>query len=162
MLLSYAVFLSGLVIYSYLRIRQAKLHNFYLSKVLLEQAYIDALTEIPNRRSFMAKAERQLQLAAPGQYLAMIDIDNFKKVNDRFGHDIGDEVLKRVAAHIRAAMTGYELPGWAARSSRFYSRGWMSEAPSSRSAHCARVREDACQHPVTISIGLAQVAQGEP
>jgi predicted signal transduction protein with EAL and GGDEF domain len=91
MLLSYALFLSGLVIYSYLRLRQAKLHNFYLSKVLLEQAYIDALTEIPNRRSFMAKAERQLQLAAPGQYLAMIDIDNFKKVNDRFGHDIGDE-----------------------------------------------------------------------
>jgi hypothetical protein len=39
MLISYALYISGLVIYSYLRIRQAKLHNFYMSKVLLDQAY---------------------------------------------------------------------------------------------------------------------------
>lgn len=37
MLISYALCLSGLVTYSYLRIRQAKLHNFYLTKVLLSR-----------------------------------------------------------------------------------------------------------------------------
>lgn len=52
MLISYAVFLSGLVIYSYLQMRKAKLHNFYLSKVLLDQAYVDALTEIISRRAW--------------------------------------------------------------------------------------------------------------
>lgn len=162
LLLSYALFLSGLVIYSYLRLRQAKLHNFYLTKVLLEQAYIDALTEIPNRRSFMAKAERQLQLAAPGQYLAMIDIDNFKQVNDRFGHDIGDEVLKRVAAHIRAAMTGYEIARLGGEEFAIFFQGLDERGAEQQvGALCQRVREDVGDHAVTISIGLARVDSGD-
>ncbi|MDH0733316.1 GGDEF domain-containing protein [Pseudomonas sichuanensis] len=162
LLLSYALFLSGLVIYSYLRLRQAKLHNFYLTKVLLEQAYIDALTEIPNRRSFMAKAERQLQLAAPGQYLAMIDIDNFKQVNDRFGHDIGDEVLKRVAAHIRAAMTGYEIARLGGEEFAIFFQGLDEQGAEQQvGALCRRVREDVGEHAVTISIGLARVDRGD-
>lgn len=162
MLISYAVCLSGLVTYSYLRIRGAKLHNFYLTKVLLEQAYIDALTEIPNRRSFMAKAERQLQLASPGQYLAMIDIDNFKQVNDRFGHDIGDEVLKRVAAHIKAAMGGYEIARLGGEEFAIFFQG-LDEAGAQEqvAALCLRVREDLAAHPVTISIGLARVDGGD-
>jgi len=158
MLLSYAVFLSGLVIYSYLRIRQAKLHNFYMSKLLLEQAYVDVLTEIPNRRSFMAKAERHLQQALPGQYLAMIDIDNFKKVNDRFGHDIGDEVLKRVAAHIKASMADHEFARLGGEEFAIFLQGLDQEAAEQRvGALCKRVRDDLAAHPVTISIGLAQV-----
>jgi len=158
LLISYAVFLSGLVIYSYLRIRQAKLHNFYLSKLLLEQAYVDVLTEIPNRRSFMAKAERQLQQKTPGQYLAMIDIDNFKKVNDRFGHDIGDEVLKRVAVHIKASMAGYEFARLGGEEFAVFFQGLEQVAAEHQvAALCRRVREDLGAHPVTISIGLARV-----
>ncbi|MDH0649743.1 GGDEF domain-containing protein [Pseudomonas sp. GD03858] len=162
MLISYAVFLSGLVIYSYLRIRQAKLHNFYLTKVLLEQAYIDALTEIPNRRSFMAKAEKQLRQADAGQFLAMIDIDNFKQVNDRFGHDVGDEVLKRVAAHIKAAMIGHEIARLGGEEFAIFFQG-LDEAGAERqvAALCQRVREDLSAHPVTISIGLARIAGGD-
>ncbi len=162
MLISYAVFLSGLVIYSYLRIRQAKLHNFYLTKVLLEQAYIDALTEIPNRRSFMAKAEKQLRQTGAGQFLAMIDIDNFKQVNDRFGHDIGDEVLKRVAAHIKAAMTGYEFARLGGEEFAIFFQG-LDEAAAEQqvAALCRRVREDLDAHPVTISIGLARIDSGD-
>lgn len=161
MLISYAVCLSGLVIYSYLRIRQAKMHNFYLTKVLLEQAYIDALTDIPNRRSFMAKAEQQLQQAGE-QYLAMIDIDNFKQVNDRFGHDIGDEVLKRVAAHIKAAMIGYEIARLGGEEFAIFFQG-LDEAGAEQqvAALCRRVREDLGAHPVTISIGLARVDCGD-
>ncbi|WP_194790669.1 sensor domain-containing diguanylate cyclase [Pseudomonas sp. UFMG81] len=162
LLLSYALFLSGLVIYSYLRLRQAKLHNFYLTKVLLEQAYIDALTEIPNRRSFMAKAERLLQLAGPGQFLAMIDIDNFKQVNDRFGHDIGDEVLKRVAAHIRAAMADYEIARLGGEEFAIFFQGLDEQGAEQRvGALCQRVRDDVGAHAVTISIGLARVDNGD-
>lgn len=161
MLVSYAVCLSGLVIYSYLRIRQAKLHNFYLTKVLLEQAYIDALTDIPNRRSFMAKAEKQLRQTGE-QYLAMIDIDNFKQVNDRFGHDIGDEVLKRVAAHIKAAMIGYEIARLGGEEFAIFFQG-LDEAAAEQqvAALCQRVREDLGAHPVTISIGLARIDSGD-
>lgn len=162
MLLSYAVFLSGLVIYSYLRIRQAKLHNFYMSKVLLEQAYVDVLTEIPNRRSFMAKAERQLQQAPPGQFLAMIDIDNFKKVNDQFGHDSGDEVLKRVAGHIKASMAGFEFARLGGEEFAIFFQGLDQQAAERQVATlCKRVREDLGPHPVTISIGLAKVNAGD-
>ena len=162
MLLSYALCLSGLVSYSYLRIRQAKLHNFYLTKVLLEQAYIDTLTEIPNRRSFMAKAEHQLQLGGPRQYLAMIDIDNFKQVNDRFGHDVGDEVLKRVAGHIKGAASGHEFARLGGEEFAVFFQGLDEPAAQQQAAAlCQRVREDDSAHPVTISIGLARVDRGD-
>jgi len=162
MLISYAVFLSGLVTYSYLQMRQAKLHNFYLSKVLLDQAYVDALTEIPNRRSFMVKADHQLRLATAGQYLAMIDIDNFKRVNDHFGHDVGDEVLKRVALHIKASMVGYEIARLGGEEFAIFFQGLDQQGAEQRvAALCRRVREDIGEHPVTVSIGLARVAQGD-
>lgn len=162
MLVSYAVFLSGLVIYSYLRIRQAKLHNFYMSKLLLEQAYVDVLTEIPNRRSFMAKAQRQLQQAPPGQWLAMIDIDNFKKVNDRYGHDVGDEVLKRVAVHIKASMAGHEFARLGGEEFAIFLHGLDQQAAARQvESLCKRVREDLGAHPVTISIGLAEVGSAD-
>lgn len=162
MLISYALFLSGLVTYSYLQMRRAKLHNFYLSKVLLDQAYIDALTEIPNRRAFMAKAERQIQVPAPGQYLAMIDIDNFKQVNDRFGHDVGDEVLKRVATHIKLAVADHDYARLGGEEFAILFHGISGSAAEQEvRALCRRVREDLGKPSVTISIGLVQVNAGD-
>lgn len=162
MLLSYAVFLSGLVIYSYLQMRKAKLHNFYLSKVLLEQAYVDALTEIPNRRSFMTQADRQLRTTTSERYLAMIDIDNFKRVNDRFGHEVGDEVLKRVATHIKASMSGFEYARLGGEEFAIFFQGLGQQDVEQRLAGlCQRVREDTAEHPVTVSIGLARVDQDD-
>jgi diguanylate cyclase (GGDEF)-like protein len=64
-------------------------------------AYKDELTGIPARR---ALKESMLKLS--GKYtIAMIDIDFFKKFNDAYGHDIGDEVLHRVASNL-ARVTG--------------------------------------------------------
>ncbi|WP_145192382.1 MULTISPECIES: diguanylate cyclase [unclassified Pseudomonas] len=162
MLVSYAVFLSALVSYSYLQMRRAKLHNFYFSKVLLDQAYVDALTEIPNRRAFMTQAERRLRSAIPGQYLAMIDIDNFKRVNDRFGHDVGDEVLKRVAQQIRAGVGGHAFGRLGGEEFAIFYEGLEQGAAEQHvAALCQRVREDPGQPPVTISIGLAPVLGDE-
>ena len=60
-------------------------------------AYIDHLTGLPGRR---ALNERLLKLS--GTYsIAMMDIDHFKRFNDRYGHDAGDEVLRMVAGRIR-------------------------------------------------------------
>lgn len=57
-------------------------------------AYIDTLTSVPGRR---ALEESFLHLGS--RYtIAMVDIDHFKKFNDTFGHDVGDEVLKLVAS----------------------------------------------------------------
>lgn len=57
-------------------------------------AYLDELTGLPSRR---ALKEEMLKLS--GKYvIAMLDIDFFKKFNDKYGHDVGDEVLKLVAS----------------------------------------------------------------
>jgi len=65
-------------------------------------AYIDTLTQIPARR---ALEEEFLKLGATYS-LAMVDIDFFKKFNDTYGHDIGDEVLKLVAEQLNAVKGG--------------------------------------------------------
>jgi diguanylate cyclase (GGDEF)-like protein len=59
-------------------------------------AYQDELTSLPSRRAFN---DAQLRLSAPYS-IAMVDIDHFKRVNDTYGHDIGDQVLRMVAAKL--------------------------------------------------------------
>jgi len=73
-------------------------------------AYADTLTGIPSRR---ALEERFLHLGSH-YMIAMADIDFFKKFNDKFGHDIGDDVLKLVAkelSHIKNGGKAYRYGG---------------------------------------------------
>jgi len=66
------------------------------------QVYHDALTGLPGRR---ALDEELLRLG--DQYVvAMVDVDHFKTFNDTFGHDVGDEVLKMVAARLATVARG--------------------------------------------------------
>lgn len=66
------------------------------------QVYQDALTGLPGRR---ALDEELLRLGE--QYVvAMVDVDHFKKFNDTFGHDVGDEVLRMVAARLATVQGG--------------------------------------------------------
>lgn len=164
MVLVYALFLSTLTLYSFFKLRQAKLHNYIMSKLLLDQAYLDTLTEIPNRRSFMTRADQRL-LDLPRDhehYLAMIDIDNFKKVNDIYGHDIGDEVLKRVAADIKSVMADFDYARLGGEEFAIYLAGVRRDDVEALAARlCQVVREQPSQHPVTISIGVARVAAGD-
>lgn len=71
-----------------------------LEATLVRQATEDPLTGVANRRALWEKAERLIGRAAPrGAPLAvlMVDIDHFKSVNDRWGHGMGDRLLKAVA-----------------------------------------------------------------
>ena len=163
-ILSYSVFLCVLSLYSFTTLRRVKLHNYVLSKLLLDQAYIDTLTEIPNRRSFITQANRTLS-GTPHErdhYLAMVDIDNFKQVNDRYGHDIGDEVLKRVATDIKTVMADFQYARLGGEEFVIYLAGVRREDVETLMGQlCQVVREQLTRHPVTISIGLARVQAGE-
>lgn len=65
-------------------------------------ASTDPLTGLPNRRAFLKELEPALAGAAERPFsLAIIDLDHFKSINDRYGHDVGDLVLKHVARIMR-------------------------------------------------------------
>jgi diguanylate cyclase (GGDEF)-like protein len=65
-------------------------------------AYRDELTGLPGRRAL----EEELPKLGSRYAIAMLDVDHFKKFNDRHGHDVGDQVLKLVAARMREVRGG--------------------------------------------------------
>ena len=70
-----------------------------------KMAYIDTLTAIPSRRAL----EEALLRLGTTYTVAMVDIDFFKKFNDKFGHDIGDDVLKLIALELSLVKNGGKL-----------------------------------------------------
>ena len=79
---------------------------------LARLARTDPLTGLFNRRAFTDEVERRLVRIRAGQghgALVLIDLDNFKPINDRLGHAAGDEVLIAVAGHLTAAVRGPDL-----------------------------------------------------
>jgi diguanylate cyclase (GGDEF)-like protein len=79
-----------------------------------KQAQVDSLTGIFNRGHFRAQAEAQLaRCATAGREVALVllDLDNFKRINDRHGHATGDWVLRQVAAACHASCREGDLFG---------------------------------------------------
>lgn len=163
LLICFWLFLSGIISYSYWHTTQAKLRSFVMARLLLDQAYIDALTDIPNRRAFMLNVEQQMrETSEQRQYLAMVDVDDFKKVNDRFGHDIGDEVLKHVARQLRRVMEQHQYARLGGEEFGIFLFGLTRlEAEQAVAELCCQIREAPSEPPVTVSIGLALVTPGE-
>jgi diguanylate cyclase (GGDEF)-like protein/PAS domain S-box-containing protein len=78
---------------------------------LLRRTTHDPLTALPNREHFLdslAEARKDCRPGA-GVGVVFIDIDNFKLVNDTFGHDVGDELLVAVARRLRSALRPTDL-----------------------------------------------------
>ncbi|MCQ9734612.1 diguanylate cyclase [Pseudomonas aeruginosa] len=74
---------------------------------LLEMAYRDPLTGLGNRKTFDEQlGQALLRAGSGGSELALLylDLDRFKEVNDRFGHDIGDALLRTVAERVRSTL----------------------------------------------------------
>jgi diguanylate cyclase (GGDEF)-like protein len=75
-------------------------------------AFYDSLTGLPNRNSFIPFASRKLLAAkSRGEHLALcyIDLNHFKQVNDRFGHQAGDAILIHVAMAIKSNLREFEI-----------------------------------------------------
>lgn len=70
-------------------------------------AYHDPLTQLPNRRLLADRLEQAIRAAARSNRrvaLLLLDLDGFKRINDRYGHAAGDRVLQAVAARLREAV----------------------------------------------------------
>jgi diguanylate cyclase (GGDEF)-like protein len=89
----------SLVSLAFQRTRRA---NFNLQQKLHAIAHVDALTGLPNRRAFMDGLAHAAQPPNESLYFFMLDIDDFKKINDSFGHDVGDLALIEVAKVLTA------------------------------------------------------------
>jgi diguanylate cyclase (GGDEF)-like protein len=77
-----------------------------------EAAFTDHMTGLANRRRFERQLEREvgrtLRYGHPFSLL-MIDIDNFKNLNDSFGHDVGDDAIRRIGKVLREGTRGIDL-----------------------------------------------------
>lgn len=75
-----------------------------------KEAYHCDLTRIANRKAFMEAAQRQLETGPDVRFaILFIDVDDFKEVNDRYGHEIGDKVLIEVATRLSIAIRQGDL-----------------------------------------------------
>jgi len=81
---------------------------------LESMANTDSLTGLHNRQSFMHRAEKEFNRArrySRPLSAVMIDVDHFKNINDRYGHAVGDEVLRQVSAICQFNLRGSDLLG---------------------------------------------------
>ena len=135
------------------------------------EAFHDPLTGILNRRAIFDTLAKELSRAgreARGLSIGLCDIDHFKKVNDTYGHQVGDEVLRQFAQRIRASLRDYDHVG------RYGGEEFLVVAPGStggveeglyeRLAQAAAdgMRTKAGEISITVSIGVAGGSGGSP
>jgi len=142
-----------------------------LNEELRTLATTDSLTGAYNRRRFVERAQEEI--AAAQRYdrplsLLLIDVDDFKSVNDRFGHIAGDEVLRLIVRHCRETLRASDVFGRIGGDefAALLVEASADQAQAAVRRLCRRLaretegREDGLP-PVTLSIGLATSSRGE-
>jgi two-component system cell cycle response regulator len=92
---------------------RAALRSKHFQDLLIEYAHIDPLTSLPNRRALQERLTQEWdRLMRHGGRLAfiMVDLDHFKRVNDTYGHSIGDRVLQEAAKILQGQCRKIDLP----------------------------------------------------
>lgn len=129
-----------------------------------EASLRDALTGIANRRKFEEVLQAEWQRAARERTpvaALMIDVDAFKAYNDRYGHQRGDEVLRRVANQLRAGANGHLVARYGGEEFVVMACAPLAEATRLAESMRASIESLALPHEgspsgiVTISVGVA-------
>jgi diguanylate cyclase len=142
-----------------------------IQNILMESASkLDGLTETYNHKTFHEHLEELIQRSeALGAtiHLLLIDIDDFKQVNDRYGHRVGDVILRGVAALIQSQLTPNDfLARYGGEEFTVVMVGRSFEdtldtAELIRASVADALHEEVDNKPVTVSIGLSQYAPGK-
>jgi diguanylate cyclase (GGDEF)-like protein/PAS domain S-box-containing protein len=130
---------------------------------------IDSLTQLPNRRAMMEALEREyqrfLRYSTPLS-LIFADVDHFKKINDTFGHPVGDRALQWVARNLAMAVRKADMVG------RFGGEEFMILLTATDSPQASRIAENLRAHlaglafpgtgsAITASFGVTAVRSGD-
>ncbi|MEZ0167287.1 GGDEF domain-containing protein [Microvirga sp. TS319] len=155
-----AVHLLVILSLSFFTVLHAQFEQARVAAAAMENsAHTDALTGIANRRGMEAAFQRLQTDSSVSAVLILLDVDHFKRVNDRFGHFAGDEVLRWVASSITSQLRLGDLAG------RWGGEEFVIAAPGTSLSDGAQLAERMCHaisakgHPivgaVTISAGVA-------
>src|SRR6185436_20635802 len=90
----------------------AVVHNSIVFEQTQEDSLTDPLTSLPNRRSMFVHLTRELSRAERIKSpvaLIVLDIDEFKNINDTYGHHVGDHALREVASALQNGLRSYDL-----------------------------------------------------
>jgi diguanylate cyclase (GGDEF)-like protein len=143
--------------------------NARLFSQVRRMATVDGLSGLYNRAHFFDEANRRMEVARRYRRpiaALMLDVDNFKRINDTYGHAIGDEVIREVAARLRDSARDCDLLG------RYGGEEFAILAPETGAAATAlaeRLRAAVSAEPVltevgpvtvTISVGVAHTDDG--
>ncbi len=140
-------------------------------RTIREQADRDALTGLFNRRNFIERLDVELARCARGVTqgitLCMLDLDNFKQINDQFGHPAGDEVLVQVGKCLRDSIRTTDYVARFGGEEFAVLLDGNSNDPALAVSERMRVKIEQLQIPVlqglaiSTSIGVAHLANGE-
>lgn len=134
-----------------------------------DNARRDPLTDLPNRRAFEEAYLAQMAAGTP-MCVAVCDVDHFKSVNDRFGHAVGDRVLKSIADALTTSCTGHLVARYGGEEFAVLFAGidpdvarvTLDAARATVASKRYRLREsDAPLGEITFSAGLTTVVTGE-
>ena len=155
-----------------LRLKQQKEDLLAAMATIRKLATVDELTSLANRRHMnevLVEQERRVDAAGQPTCLALIDLDFFKSVNDRYGHAAGDAVLRAFSTAARSELRAQDvLARWGGEEFLLLLPGTplaqailVVERMAERVA-AARVAEAGSDMRITFSAGLAQRQHGEP
>lgn len=153
------------------RILSLQDHLIRAGESLFDQATKDALTGLWNRAALLDLFQRELDRASRSKAstgLLILDLDNFKTVNDAYGHLTGDLVLKEIAGRLKQAVRSYDLVG------RYGGEEFLIVFPGCNRDELLRIAEKirlsvarkpvlAGTHgiPITLSIGATTITSGD-
>jgi len=135
-----------------------------------EVSHVDELTRLPNRRQVIKKLQNEVNRAERYKThlsISMIDIDHFKRINDSYGHTVGDEVLFQLANILQEGVRDPDTVG------RYGGEEFLVVLPNTRLAEAAEQAARLCERirdakidigeiiHLTVSIGVAEYRHGQ-